>query len=93
MCRPRVGEANPLFSYVELSNVPSQKKSHPTAEETRTKASKGQEKGDEKIEGREKSEARNEKRGGRKERRDRRMVKRTPCPPPLLWYSVFEANS
>ena len=32
---------------------------------------------------------RNEKRGGRKEKRGRRMDKRTPCPPPLLWYSVF----
>ena len=48
--------------------------------------------GEEKKEGRERG-GRNEKRGGRKEKRGRRMDKRTPCPPPLLWYSVFAANS
>jgi hypothetical protein len=32
---------------------------------------------------------RNEKKCGRKEKRGGRMDKRTPCPPPLLWYSVF----
>jgi len=44
---------------------------------------------------------RKETRGGRKEKRGEgrneksggRMDKRTPCPPPLLWYSVFAANS
>jgi hypothetical protein len=36
---------------------------------------------------------RNEKRGGKKEKRGGRMDKRTPCSLPLLWYSVFAANS
>jgi hypothetical protein len=43
--------------------------------------------------GRKKREGRKVKRGGRKEKRDGRMDKRTPCPPPLLCYSVFAANS
>ena len=59
-----------------------------------TRGERKEKRGRKKWEGRNvKRGGRNEKRGGRKEKRGGRMDKRNPFPPPLLWYSVFVANS
>ena len=60
----------------------------------KTRGGRKEKRGRKKREGRKvKRGGRDEKRGGRKEKRGGRMDKRIPCPPPLLWYNVFAANS